>query len=355
MPYLDIVFHNIRSGGRKCVNPVTSRAYYTEFPNTVNVCQTPGGGGFIPATLAGGGFASAGWGANIVGPAGGACGMFFCESSPYPYFSGSSYNANWSAAMAPPPPVIPLPPPVFPVVPLNSAVPVGPGAPNAAPNPAAPKSIKNSFTPYVGKLQRCAFLEGYPDQAPPAAVPLAPVSGNWLVKNNLNCPIQCIGTGDPAPPLYGAAPPGSDRYAIYFQATNRVYNGLGNSITGLFVHTQNTVGDPGTQLTALCTQFPNAIIFGDLNFDITNRFKLQSLNASINGTHTVLAIQQAAGGSYFKTHKLMASWSSCLDYALVPNAFTTHVELWGNRTGAIPVLHPYNSDHSIMMLRVYCG
>jgi hypothetical protein len=354
MPYLDIVFHNIRAGGALRVGPANSRAYYTRYPTLVNVCQTPAGAGgaLVPRTMLGGGYASLGWGANIAGALGRACGMFFCESSPYTVFPGSLYNPNWGAAM-------PAAAPAFPTVALNAAVPVGPGPnllpPNPAPNPAPPNSIGNSFTPWASAIHLCAFLEGYPDTAPPPIVPLAPASANWLVKSNPNCPIRCIGTGDPTAPLYGAAPPGSDRYAIYFQATNRTYNALGNPISGLFVHTKNTAADPGTQITALCRQFPNSVIFGDLNFDITNALKLQSLNASINGTHTVLAIQQAVGGPYYKTHKTMANWNSCLDYALVPNAFTGHVEIWGYKPGAIPVLHPNGSDHSVMMLRIFCN
>lgn len=366
MAYLDIVFHNIRKGGREIIGSPDSRKYYTsEFSKKVNVCQTPiaplgsyaRGDKAVPKLFNPSPYASSKWGENIAGN-GNACGIFFCESSPYPYYLRSNYNEVWYTASG-----------SFTcsAVPGQGTIPDGP-----------PAAINNSFQPVNStdaELYVCAFVEGMPDLTPTASVPFVLASPDWVLKSNPNCAIQCIGTGAPA--IYNnAAAPGSDRYAIYFQATNRSYYELVDPvrrlplpITGIFVHIKNTHASMGTQITALCRQFPDAIIFGDLNYNLNKReeentciknpLTAESLNATISGTHTILAIEQNKN-KYFGTRGRKVTDEdedlshSCIDYALIPNACTQNVELWAYDTPDTG-LETNNSDHSVMMLRIRCN
>jgi len=429
MPYLDIIFHNVQQGGAGRIDGANSRYTYTVgFPNRVNVCQTPNaaGAGFEPATPAypARSVAGLGWGNNITaagGAVGGACGIFFCESSPYPYIPGTHYHVGaWTSTnfITSPPyfkkwfypafdpnkdtkltgysgctPVdgwIPLPGwncepgevPAFPIGGINWLPPLrwsitnddAPydewfgrpqwnGADWAIPPAPAPAYsavpdltlIQHSFIPSGGNNFVCAFLEGLPDAAPPAgALPALPAR-NWLGKRNPNCALQCVGTGDPN--IYNTfAPPGSDRYAVYFQATHRTYPDS-SPIKGLFVHTKNTGADTGTQLAALCRRFPNEIIFGDLNFDLRIDLKRQSLEAAVGETHVILAIQQASGlGFYCTRYQAGGGGTSCIDFALIPRTQIRNVELWARDPGeAVRRLDRNNSDHSVMMLRIHCN
>jgi len=318
MSYLDILFHNIQQGGLGRINTAASRANYTTvLPSQMNVLQTPTAHGYAPGGAGGAPVASLAWGANITGGAN-ACGMFFCESSPYPGLPNpTNYHDNWRTP------------------------------PSAVPNLAA----IGSLAPSANLNQLCAFLEGVRDAGPLPAPIISSIPGAaWLGKSDANCALHCVGTGDPT--LYGAhAPPGSDRYALYFEATNRTYPGGIESITGVFVHVKNTDADPGTQIAALCRQFPQQIIFGDLNLDIRCQLKAASLQAAIARTHALLALQQCTVNRlYYATHG-----NTSLDYALVPNAYVNHVELWAHDNGGGAYnLNTNGSDHSVMMLRIHC-
>jgi hypothetical protein len=441
MPYLDIVFHNVNGGSTGNTGDANSRYGYTvAFPNLVNVCQTPAGnaGTLIPATVAQKGYASLGWGDNITAAsavAGGACGLFFCESPPYPLVPGTGYHigawtttnqmttrayANWGGSdwnpasdknligyegcdfvngwvavpglTCPADTIPPVPLPIFPTELDNQQwlPPLGWKIQNEQPPydnwfglpqwngrawtalqpmgiPPAPvfsavpdlTNMPQSFTPAGSNNYGSVFMEGLPDMSQPVDDSLQ--DEGWLGKSNPCSVLQCLGTGDPD--LYdGYAPPGSDRYAIYFQAINRTYyseEGIGDAISGLFIHTMEAA-DPGTQLVALCQDFPDSILFGSLNLDISNvvggqLLSLASLQAAIEDSHTVLAIQQA-NGTFYSTYKTPdGPWEGCRDYALIPNAYVPHVELWACQNGNDAVLEANHSNHSVLMLRIHCN
>lgn len=441
MPYLDIVFHNINGGSPKNIGDANSRyAYTVAFPNVVNVCQTPVGpdGMPVPATKVQKGYASLDWGENITAAsavAGGACGLFFCESPPYPLIPGTGYHigawtttdqittngfANWTGAdwnpasdtklngyegcnfvngwvavpglTCPVGTTLPMPLPVFPtkldgqnwLPPLgwkiqNETAPYENwfglpqwnglawtaqqpmGIPPAPAFSAVPDltNMQESFIP-AGSSNYCSvFMEGLPDMSRPVDDSLQ--DENWLGKSNPCSVLQCLGSGDPN--LYdGAAPPGSDRYAVYFQAINRTYyseDGIGDAISGLFVHTM-AAADPGTQLAALCQDFPDSILFGSLNVDIKKiiggqSLSLFSLQTAIQNTHTILAIRQADGTFYSTCKPPDGLLGTCQNYALIPNAYVVHVELWGCRKGDETILETNYSDHSVLMLRIHCN
>ena len=332
MPYLNIVFHNTQHGG-KSINQRTSRADYTgHFVAQMNVFQSNAGPGFLPGAPAA---PSSGWGGSVTGAAT-ACGIFLCESPPY---NNQNYR-YWLET-------------------------VGPSAlPSAIPK--LPDYFGSGLSPYRDPPNNlCAFLEGAPQSVPlgtpgaPAAVNLIVHSPHWF--GSPPQALRCLGTG--AAGLLGPnqAPWGSDRYGILFQAVNRRYpNPSSDSITGVFVHTKNTNADPGTQIAALCTWQPDAIIFGDLNLDLRQYFKQESLAIAVRRTHRILAIQQVApsggaGNYYYTRYDSTGSGTACLDYALVPLRFAPYVELWAYRTStAVPTLFTNHSDHSVMMLRIHC-
>lgn len=441
MPYLDIVFHNLNGGSSKNIGDANSRYGYTvAFPNVVNVCQTPTGpnGTSVQTTVAQKVYASMNWGDNITAAsavAGGACGLFFCESPPYPLIPGTDYHigawtttnqittraySNWEGSdwnpatdkrligyegcdfvngwvavpglTCPVGTELPVPLPLFPtklddqkwLPPLGWKIqneqppydnwfglpqwnglawtalqPMGiPPAPVFSAVPDLTNMLE-SFIPSGSNNSVSVFMEGLPDMSRPVDDSLE--DENWLGKSNPCSVLQCLGTGDPN--LYdGAAPPGSDRYSVYFQAINRTYysaEGIGDAISGLFVHTI-AAADPGTQLVALCQDFPDSILFGSLNVDIKKiiggqPLTLHSLQAAIENTHTILAIQQADGTFYSTCKTPDDLWDACRDYALIPNAYIEHVELWAYQNGDEAVLQTNYSDHSVLMLRIHCN
>lgn len=326
MPYLDIVFHNIQHGGLP-VNRIDSRRHYSvDFVAQMNVFQSNAGPGSIAAGIAP---PSAGWGGSVTSwgvghPPASACGIFFCESQDYTH---ADY-ANWQGDALR---GIPTAIPVFPV-----------------------DYIMSGYTPIAALNTLCAFLEGNTEN-PAVGVPVAagvpPVyaSAHWFG----NQALRCLGTGA-APLLDGNALWGSDRYGILFQAARRTYPD-GNAITGFFVHIKNTNADPGTQIAALCTNYPNSIIFGDLNFNLRTLLQERSLREAVRGTHTILAIQQVGGIYYHTRYVAPGGGTSCIDYALVPNAQVANVELWAQRIAAAATLFRNGSDHSVMMLRIRCN
>lgn len=176
-----------------------------------------------------------------------------------------------------------------------------------------------------------------------------------------------IGTGSVMPPppqvLPPVAPPGSHRYGIYFQAGWNYHGGL-VPVTGLFVHTMHGAvvpgghppgrveADMGTQIAALCRLFPDAIVFGDLNLDMVSQWKRTSLSEAVGGTHRLLFLRQNGGLPYI-THPAPPRRGTAIDYALVPDAHTQDVEIWGVREpGAAATLWRNGSDHSVMRLRI---
>lgn len=324
MPYLDIVFHNTQHGNNS-INQAGSRAYYTTgFIAAANAFQSNVGSGNTPANVP----PSAGWG-NCVAGANNASGIFLCESPPY---DDNDYNHWQGNALAVPP--------------VPSAI------------PAFPTDHTNSgFTPFGVVNTLCAFLEGEPEAAPAVGAPvipapaLNPTSVHWIGTQG----IRCLGTGATVM-RNGQAPWGSDRYGIKFQAHRRSYPN-GNNITGIFIHIKNTHADPGTQIAALCREYPTEIIFGDLNLNLRQPLNLESLGHAIGATHTILALQNPTGGNqYYITHQTVGlAAGTCLDYALIPNAHVADVELWAHRPGAAATLSSNNSDHSVMMLRIRCN
>jgi hypothetical protein len=309
MPYIDVVFQNIRSSLGIIA---AGQAYYDAFPGIANVGQG-NAGPFVAAAAP-----SAAWGGSVTGAVTSA-GIFLCETPGY----GNFYH-NWDP-----------------------------------PNVVAGGNV--GLAPATNL--RCVYLRGGAPGAPGPAAGVAPAVANqvggahWFGRSlfGSNHCIRCLGTGAVNfPPLaVPAAPPGTDRYALLFQA-DWPYSGTAQRVTGLFVHTKNTAADPGTQIAALCRLFPNDIIFGDLNLNLRQAHKEQSLAFAVGGTHTILAIRQAAGGgNYYFTHYLGMAGASTLDYALVPNAQVAHVELWAHDPGAgVPRLSVNGSDHSVMMLRI---
>jgi len=305
MAYLDIVFHNIR---RNMAIVRAGQAYYNGFPAAANVGQGTGGAFAAPGP-------SAAWGPSITGVAT-AAGIFLCEAPGY-----TSFYSNWDV------------PPLSPVGALGMV-------------PATDR--------------RCLYLRGGAPAVLVAGIPAVPMqigTAAWFGRRLLGAPdhgIRCLGTGAvnfPALPV-SSAPPGSDRYALFFQADWN-YFGSAQRVTGLFVHTKNTQADPGTQIAALCRLFPNEIIFGDMNLNLRDAYKNTSLSCAIAGTHTILALRQAGGGgAYYHTRYAGGAGTSTIDYALVPNAQVANVELWAQCPGPVPVLLQNGSDHSVMMLRI---
>ncbi len=351
MPYLDIVFHNLNHGGNP-VNQNNSRNFYTSYSANVNVYQTVGGGAGQTAGAAAAAPPSAAWGASITGAAT-ACGIFFCESHAY---LDPDYN-RWDGNAPAVPAIGYSAVPNFPVNHLTSGF-----TPFHIPFGGNPNTI-------------CAFLGGdsekiggavggLPRIGPAAQTVSPPDDGGGNPQA-----LDCLGTG--ALGVFGAvgnAPWGSDRYALLFQVRHRVYPGGGgnavNRIKGLFVHTKNTHADTSSQLIALCNQFNDHIIFGDLNFDLrlpNNLLKRESFGQAISGTHSILAIERVGGGGqyYFTRHAgnaFGAPGTSTIDFALVPNARTAHIELWSQRlAGGVPTLQRNASDHAVMMLRIRCN
>jgi len=257
------------------------------------------------------------WGPSATGAAV-ASGVFFCES---PVYENYAPAANWS----------------------TPALAEGPDQAGLAP------------TAHLNKL--CAYFN---DQvatlgpsflgAPSAAV--NQVLGSIWFGNNSECGLFCLGTGAIAPANQAVVE--SDRYALLFQSLWTYPNG--NQIKGVFVHTKNTYADPGTQVAALCVQYPDHLVFGDLNVNLHEPLKRQSLVASIAATHTILSIEQAGGNNYFTRYNANNASTSTLDFVCIPNAVAPHVELWAYRPGAAANLerNGNNSDHSVMMLRVRC-
>lgn len=350
MAYLNIVFHNIQHGGIP-VNGVNSRANYTAtFVQAMNVYQTPtvvgGGVGFVggrtaaaPGGAAGAPAASAGWGACATVPLPGivgdtACGIFLCESQQYIHVD----YTHWGGLAPAVPAGIPTAIPAFPL-------PVG---------GLLPAYVVAGFSPCAALNTLCAFFYGSTDPSVAPTLPPTVTSPGWLTAAGQA--LACLGTGDGA--LFGPlqAPYGSDRYAILFQATRRTYPS-GAPITGVFVHTKNTLADPGTQIATLCRLFPNEIIFGDLNFNLRIDRQVESLAHAVGATHTILAIQQTGVGAppyYCTRYPPVGPANSCLDYALVPNAQVINVELWARQPTVVPTLSTNASDHSVMMLRIHC-
>ncbi|VVS95097.1 endonuclease/exonuclease/phosphatase family protein [Desulfoluna spongiiphila] len=305
MAYLDIVFHNIR---RNMVIVGAGQAYYNGFPAAANVGQGAGGAFVVPGP-------SAAWGASVTGAAT-AAGIFLCEAPAY-----GSFFANWD------------------VPPLN---------------------ILGNLGMVPATDRRCLYLRGGAPAGPVAVLPAVPMqigAAAWFGRGLLGAPdhgIRCLGTGAVNfPPLpVPSAPPGSDRFALLFQADWN-YNGSAQRVTGLFVHTKNTQADPGTQIVALCRLFPNEIIFGDMNLNLREVYKNTSLSYAVGGTHTILALRQVGGGgNYYHTRYAGGGGTSTIDYALVPNAQVANVELWARCPGPVPVLQQNGSDHSVMMLRI---
>lgn len=332
MAYLNIVFHNIQHGGA-VINGVNSRQHYAvNLPGQLNVYQTAAGPGSTAGAVGGPAGAVAGvWGncatATMAAPVN-TSGIFFCESHDYGH---ADYN-NWQGA-----------PPAVPATGINAV-------------PAFPVNYINSgFTPYATLNTLCAYLIGNPDnnavgvRAAPAPVVASP---HWMTAANRA--LCCLGTGA-APLLNGNAPWGSDRYGILFQAQYRTFPN-GDGITGIFVHIKNTDADPGTQIAALCRNYPGSIIFGDLNLNLRQGFTRASLQEAIGNTHTLLAITDVVGGNYYYTrYDAFGAGTACLDYALIPNVHVADVELWSRRAGAAATLSTNNSDHSVMMLRIRCN
>jgi hypothetical protein len=307
MPYIDIVFQNIRSNSDIYGGDF---AYYRDFPTHANASSS-----FRPVA--------------IPGPschANQAAAVFLCESPGY-----MQYNHT-----------------IWPAV-------------------AVPGAIEAGLSPPLAGNKNCVV---FPGPVPSAGTLIAPppsgpagIGPTWFSAGS-GGGIHCLGTGHAT--LLGGAPPGSDRYALYFEAIfaypGPVYLGWqtqGPAISGLFVHTKNTDADPGTQIAALCRRFPNAIIFGDLNLDIRSNSKRESLSYAIGNTHEILALMNSNTPYY--THYTRGSnsnvWkgSSTLDYALIPQAFVQHVELWGEVLGGTaPRLSNNKSDHAILMLRIEC-
>lgn len=332
MPYLNIVFHNTRHGGAS-VNQVNSRANYTvNFVTAFNVFQTNGGPGATAAAPGGVAGAVPGvWGncvTSTMAVANAASGIFLCESHPYIH---ADYN-NWQGIAPAVPAGIPTAIPTFPT-----------------------DYIASGFTPFVALNTLCAYFMGLDDnnavgaRAAPAAVV---ASTEWMSAPNRA--LSCLGTGAAAL-LNGNAPWGSDRYGILFQARYRTYPN-NDSITGVFVHTKNTDADPSSQIVALCREYPNSIIFGDLNVNLRQGYTLESLTHAVGATHTILALQDVASNLYYYTrYDGLGAGTACLDFALIPNAHTADVELWSHRAGAAATLSTNNSDHSVMMLKIRCN
>jgi len=184
----------------------------------------------------------------------------------------------------------------------------------------------------------------------------------------------------------GVAVPGSDRYAIKFDAKKNYFT-TDHHIHGIFVHIKNTNSSPGLQLAALCKANPHAIIFGDLNLDLNKVLKHEALEDAISNTHKILAIKQegdffvpgtpsppstktARGRALarslppiqekktFRTTRFKgALHSSCLDYALVPINNEADIKLGAYRVGehsVVPHLERKHSDHSTMLLQIKC-
>lgn len=316
MPYLNIVFHNVRGGGAGRINQSNGLINYAvKFVAQMNVYQTHNLNG--PLSYNGG------WGECVTGWPGTpntASGIFFCESQPYGLYVG------WNQAI-----------PTF-----NFGF------------------TGSGFAPYTSLKALCAFLEGEKENSAigaPNQVDLRPSSVGWVGTRSL----RCLGTG--VSELVGSekAPFGSDRYGILFQAAYRTYPN-GDRIEGVFVHTKNTEADPGTQIVALCRRFPDAIVFGDLNFDLRRPMNYEALSYAVGATHEILAIQNTADANqYYCTHYVSNTiGTGCLDYALVPKAQIGKVELWAYRPpppqngDPIPTLFTNDSDHSVMMLRICC-
>jgi hypothetical protein len=335
MPYLNIVFHNTQHGGLS-INQTTSRQDYTvNFVAAANVFQTSTGPGATAAAVGGAYGLSGAWGACVTwwptatSPAGAnaASGIFLCESPAYDHPDYTYWNGHAPALPAMP----------------SSAIPVFPNS-----------HVLSGYTPFVSLNTLCAFLYGRDENhaiGVTGVVPAVIASGEWI--HSPNQALACLGTGA-APLLNHAAPWGSDRYGILFQASHRTYPN-GDAITGVFVHTKNTDADPGTQIASLCRHFLSSIIFGDLNLNLRNTLARDSLAYAIGATHTILAIQSAPAGPYYYTrYDAHGAGTACLDFALIPNAHITDVELWAHRPGAAVTLSRHHSDHSVMMLRIQC-
>lgn len=201
--------------------------------------------------------------------------------------------------------------------------------------------VLHGFEPAASANRLCAFWPG--PFAPQDADPPEP---NWTYVNG----VYLQGTGIP---LGGAAPPGSDRYGIRFEL-HWHYSDEAVRVGGIFVHTKNTRADPGTQIAALCREFPNDIIFGDLNLNLRDGLKLASLASAVGGTHQILALQQQGGQFYHTRYNAAGGGTSCLDFALVPLARVENVVVWAQDPGAAaPVLTRNGSDHSVMKLRIH--
>jgi hypothetical protein len=333
MPYLNIVFHNIQHGGRAVNQPTSRQDYTVNFVNNANVYQINGVRGTLAAPVFGSSPTGA-WGACVtrsLATPNTASGIFFCESNGYNH---ADYD-DWRA-VAP-----------------SAAVPGG--VPSAIPPlPAGP--VGYGYSPFRSTNTRCVFLEGKAHDPAVGAVAAIPIPPNWV--GSANQALRCMGTGS-ATFLGPNAPWGSDRYGIVFKAFNRAYFNpvpvpVPVPITGVFVHTKNTEADPGTQIAALCRHFPTEIIFGDLNLNLRKLSNYQSLAYAVGATHTILAIQNAAG-QYYCTRYQGQRGTACLDFALIPNGQVANVELWAyDPGGAAPSLLKNHSDHSVMMLRIRC-